>query len=349
MLLIEEINNIDDLQKIETEWNDLFLDSKDCSVFQGYDFNKIWFLIYGQELSLHIVSVKDGATNKCVAIFPFYFKKQNAFRRIHFIGDSWFDYTMILATVSPDVLVSELSNYFYKLRGWDFIYFNSFIAESATAKFLDLFQNKKFIVNRSSVASAPIINLDCTWESYYKSIKTRIKQDTNRQIKRLGELGSLELREIAEHEIGENLENFFRMYVERWKSVDKISKFENKLNREFIKQICQSAHGKKQLAFHKLMLDKKVLAYHLGFKDSYTFYYYIPVFNPEYGQFSVGRILLMKLLKLCIDESIRNFDLMAGDEKYKSDFANGSKSIERAYIFKKNLKGRILYYFQSHK
>jgi CelD/BcsL family acetyltransferase involved in cellulose biosynthesis len=57
----------------------------------------------------------------------------------------------------------------------------------------------------------------------------------------------------------------------------------------------------------------------------------------------------MKLLKLCIDESIRNFDLMAGDEKYKSDFANGSKSIERAYIFKKNLKGRILYYFQSHK
>ena len=95
------------------------------------------------------------------------------------------------------------------------------------------------------------------------------------------------------------------------------------------------------------MIGDKIGAMHFGYKYRDRFYYFKPTFNMQFKSFSVGRILMLELIKLSYDEGLDIFDFMAGDEKYKYDFSVFEKQLYRTFVFRNDIKGKVLSHLRA--
>ena len=86
--------------------------------------------------------------------------------------------------------------------------------------------------------------------------------------------------------------------------------FEITGNKKFYSEIAKRFISNGHLAFHKLMINDKIAAMHFGYKYRGRFYYFKPTFNMDFKRFSVGRILMLELIKLSCEEDIDIFDFM---------------------------------------
>jgi CelD/BcsL family acetyltransferase involved in cellulose biosynthesis len=243
--------------------------------------------------------------------------------------------------MNADDLSQALRLYLTDNRDWDVIFQNGVIKGSITDAVFSRLKKDEFIIHQQETVKAPRMKMNSGWECFYHSLDKKIKKDTERQIRRLADLGELKLVEITGKEIQPSLDLFFRLHQQRWHEKDGGSIFDDELSRKFYQEIAQENDKQGRLAFHKLMLDKEVLAIHFGFKYKKHFYYYIPAFNTQYSKFSVGRILILELIKRCFQEKFDTFDFMAGEERYKYLFTNAEETLSSIYVINRKLKGYL--------
>jgi CelD/BcsL family acetyltransferase involved in cellulose biosynthesis len=71
-----------------------------------------------------------------------------------------------------------------------------------------------------------------------------------------------------------------------------------------------------------LCCDEDIVAVHLGFVYRNVLHYYMPSYDPNWGQYSPGSLLIVYLIKWCIENGISVLDFMRGDDLYKQAYAN---------------------------
>ena len=81
-----------------------------------------------------------------------------------------------------------------------------------------------------------------------------------------------------------------------------------------------------------LYAGKVLVAAHYGLSNASVCHWWFPGYDPEYGKYSPGKILLRHILKESASRGITRFDFGAGDESYKDSFANNSVDICRTVI-----------------
>jgi CelD/BcsL family acetyltransferase involved in cellulose biosynthesis len=81
-----------------------------------------------------------------------------------------------------------------------------------------------------------------------------------------------------------------------------------------------------------LYAGKVLVAAHYGLSNASVCHWWFPGYDPEYGKYSPGKILLRHILKESAIRGITRFDFGAGDESYKYSFANNSVEICRTVI-----------------
>ncbi|MCW8091271.1 GNAT family N-acetyltransferase [Alteromonas sp. ASW11-130] len=71
-----------------------------------------------------------------------------------------------------------------------------------------------------------------------------------------------------------------------------------------------------------IKLDEQIVAAHLGFKVNECLYYFVPVINPDFRQYSPGMILLEQIFTHFKELKINKVDFLRGDEAYKYKWGN---------------------------
>ena len=89
--------------------------------------------------------------------------------------------------------------------------------------------------------------------------------------------------------------------------------------------------------FSTLSVGDVVVAWHLGFEDDSTYYYYMPAGNPEYQKYSPVKIHLYYLICRAIKKGLVKYDHLRGDETYKSGWADGSIYVNSLRQFNSSL------------
>lgn len=69
-----------------------------------------------------------------------------------------------------------------------------------------------------------------------------------------------------------------------------------------------------------LLVDDNVVASQWSLISAHRLYALLCAFDPEWGRYSPGRILLEELIEWSIISGVRNLDLGVGDEPYKDDY-----------------------------
>ncbi|KAB7530484.1 GNAT family N-acetyltransferase [Flagellimonas olearia] len=103
-----------------------------------------------------------------------------------------------------------------------------------------------------------------------------------------------------------------------------------------------------------LYADDTIIAVSLCFLSSKVLYFAITSFDPDYSKYSLGHVIIGKIMKWCIDNGISYFDYSKGDNDYKNRWATDSYLFENHILYDKGsvsafLIGNYLYYFYRFK
>ena len=171
---------------------------------------------------------------------------------------------------------------------------------------------------------APHSDLTCfdSPDAYLMSLKSSLRGDVRRQIRRLEEMGTLEFKVYEASEMVQAksaLASLIDEHTKHWPDSYKAPGLHQML--------LENGLSEGNVHLSVLTLDGVIISWHLGFKSAGVFYWYMPTYLPEYQNLSPGKVHLL----FCINESINKglgcFDLLKGAEAYKLAWANGTSQM----------------------
>ncbi|MEG3222146.1 GNAT family N-acetyltransferase [Vibrio gigantis] len=149
---------------------------------------------------------------------------------------------------------------------------------------------------------------------FEKDVLKKVKKDTERCLKRLNENHKVKVV------IGEKITSADMDLIVDMKTLvygkHELCDYTNK------KIILDAIENGIDYDFSYLVCDDEIIAYHFGFVDSNTFYYYVPTFKREYSKYSIGNILLLELIKYYHNLGYDKFDFLRGAEEYKRSWTS---------------------------
>jgi len=117
--------------------------------------------------------------------------------------------------------------------------------------------------------------------------------------------------------ISNAMETFFDLHQSRWRSQEKPGAFADRKFRDFHLDVAKAFAKRGWLVLNFLMLNGEPVAAGYDFKYEQKLFYYLSGFDPEYSRYNVGHLRHMYLIKHCIENGLREYDFLRGDEPYK--------------------------------
>lgn len=179
------------------------------------------------------------------------------------------------------------------------------------------------------------------WEGYYAKISKKIRNDSERQRRRLGKLGKIEFKTAKNlKEVEEITRIMIEQKVGRFREMGVKNMFGDINYQKFYIELGLSAHSEGYLHLSWLDLDGKVIAVHWGILFNGRLYWLMPAFDPEYRIFGPGKLLMENVIEWCCDNKIKCFDFCLGGEGYKTYWADSCVVLHR-YTRPLTIKGHI--------
>jgi hypothetical protein len=97
----------------------------------------------------------------------------------------------------------------------------------------------------------------------------------------------------------------------------------------------------------RLEAGGRVLAQHLGPQYHDVLSFWFPVYDPEAGNLSPGRLLLWQMIGRASESGIGLIDYGAGDAVYKRKFATTATRYGKANWFSGDVRSVIAYSYQG--
>lgn len=311
-----------------TNWNDIWADAHISRWMQHYQENermsvflhpvliKAWVDTYMPLRKMFPVFVWAKSTDGEVAFLPMVLWRnnwKNAFVR-HLVpaGYSDYDYHNPISTYG----VSE--DYWQQLK-----------------KYLSLnFKYDKLTIDGITDGNAvggdwqkdeicPMLHLDNihTQDDVFKFLKTSLRGDIRRQMRRLNEIGELSYHEFKcwEEIPKSTFDTFMSQHALRWPNAYKAPKFHENLLRAGLK--AGIVH------FSVMKVGDVEIAWHLGFEDHGRYFYYMPCGNQEYFKYSPVKVHLFHLICRVAELGYSVFDHLRGEENYKDGWSNDAQYV----------------------
>jgi CelD/BcsL family acetyltransferase involved in cellulose biosynthesis len=95
-----------------------------------------------------------------------------------------------------------------------------------------------------------------------------------------------------------------------------------------------------------LWAGSTMVAAHMGMRSSTVLHYWFPAYGPTHAKLAPGRILLLEMIRAAAAAGVSRIELGAGDEGYKSRFANSSVPVAAGFVGRPSLAlwGRRLWH-----
>lgn len=173
----------------------------------------------------------------------------------------------------------------------------------------------------------PYIELDgSSWEDYLAGRSRRFRNQVRRKMRALRRDHDVSLRrpESATEVLGD-FGILFALHDARWSGRNEASSIAEPRARDFHREFVVDAHARGWLRLYVLEVDGVPVAAWYGWRLGDRFSYYQAGFDPAWGRYSVGFLLLAETVRQAIDEGAAEYDLLLGDEPFKARFATGAR------------------------
>jgi CelD/BcsL family acetyltransferase involved in cellulose biosynthesis len=306
------------------EWQNWMESTHGAAVFYEPSVVKAWILTYAKLHSIQPRFLIARFNNSGIVFLPLVYIRHNWksawLRMLLPVGYTEFDYHDPIVVGSSDVLVAKS---FWKVFSEELLNRWKGDFDVAIINGLRMKSLPNDIKDKPS-DSAPFINLMRygSIQEFMKGVSQSLRGDINRQMRRLEQLGKIELHVYANNEMSAALMSLKTMLEEhktKWPKSYKAPGFHELLIRNCLNSGI--------LHISELLLDNQPISWHIGFNYKSRYYWYMPVYRPEFQQYSPGKMHLYMCIAEALRKGITVFDLLKGDEDYKRQWTKDSLSL----------------------
>lgn len=185
-----------------------------------------------------------------------------------------------------------------------------------------------------TVDESPYLDLSAGFESYRAELQQKgaseLKQTLRKERKMTRELGPVRLEWMSKDELRLNELMEWKSAQYRATGVTDIFSFPwtGKLLSSLLSFDQQEFAG----VLSVLFAADQPIAVHMGMRSRDTLHWWFPTYNPQYSQYSPGRILLAKLAQVCQSESVKRIDLGRGMSAYKKRALSGAIPVTQGTV-----------------
>lgn len=323
MFQIHEINTFEQFNELREAWNKVLGRSKDNSPFLTWEHIAVSINNLREEQRLKILYITDE--DKILAIAPLRQSRNN--RGNHFCYNvlepldygAATDYTGLILTEKPIECLQLFLEYLYSKNNWDFFYINDIPEESAVVETLAEHKNSfpKFRIEKG--AACPYIKLPDSIKEFQSYLSSSYRRNVARRIRKLKrEHGRVDMKEYFEvSSLEQSMNLFFELHQKRWISKGEKGAFNSQEMRDLFLDRARFFAEKGWLGLYFLTVRDKPIAAKYCLKYNKKLYGCLSGFDPAFSPYSVGKTLLVEVIKSAIDQGFQEYDFMKGDESYK--------------------------------
>jgi CelD/BcsL family acetyltransferase involved in cellulose biosynthesis len=345
---VERINSGLAFAKLHEQWDELLAESASDCLFHTWEWLFTWWkhLAAGRELS--ILTIVSG--NKLTGIAPFCLRPSNwsfghPFRVLEFLGCGYVgsDYLDLIVRRGHEeyartLFASHLATQRLVLK-WTSLRRGACFANHIASVLL----GQGWRMSDAKINTCPYISLEGkTWESYMASLGSEHRYNFRRKWKALNRDHVVRFEQVAtEARCREAVDLLIGQHNQRWRSRGGSDAFHTPELVAFHQEFAPIALRRGWLRLYVLWIDDIPAASLYGFLYRRKFYFYQSGFDAAYEKQSVGLITMGLAIQRAIDERATEYDLLHGDEAYKSHWSRERRDLGRIELYPPGWLGRI--------
>jgi CelD/BcsL family acetyltransferase involved in cellulose biosynthesis len=180
------------------------------------------------------------------------------------------------------------------------------------------------------------------WESYFGSLGSSHRYNLRRRLRNITQEFDVQLEEIqTEEKRKEGLQLVVDLHHKRWDERGGSMALHTPALLAFHDEITHFAASNGWLRIYVLRLNDKPVASIYGFRYNDTFYFYQSGFDPEYATHSVGLIILGLTIKKAVEEGMKEYNLLQGQEAYKYLWAQDERELFHMELYPPRARGTL--------
>ena len=203
-----------------------------------------------------------------------------------------------------------------------------------------------------------VLTLPANWESLLSNLSSSVRKYFRRSREKFDELGKeMNLCVISNKaEVADAMERFFRLHSLRANAKDMFvhpDKFQDGKNRKFILEVFTTLAETDKIRIFELRVEDKVIACRLAFVLGSTLYIYYSGLDPEWKEYNVGTLLMIKIIQWAMKNGFKEVNLSAGKDRSKLQWKPTEHIFQGGVRIRPSFRGRVATQFyravNSHK
>ena len=299
------IRTLDELQRLEPEWDALWRRAPGATPFQSPH----WLLPWQRELGgeeLYTVTVRDG--EELVALAPLYIVRDDESDESlgMFLGTGISDYLDALTAGdgSGAEIVRAMGAADCQL--WDLQQLRP------SSPLLGLPASEGWSESREAMDPCPILPLG-DGEIGSPHFRKKIR-DYRRALERTGQVS---YESASEANLDELLTALYELHAARWRARGQDGVLADAVIQRFHRDAARRLLGAGALRMHALRVGGRIAGIFYGFAHQGTTYYYLSGYDPSLEKLSVGTLIVAHAVDQAVAEGGHTFDFLRGAEEYK--------------------------------
>jgi CelD/BcsL family acetyltransferase involved in cellulose biosynthesis len=339
-LTMERVGDLGAFCALRQEWEELLRSSDSDCIFLTWEWLYTWWKHLAEDRSLAILAVRRGG--ELIALQPVCLRPRSILQgrplpMLEFLGSGFAgsDYLDVIvrkgcAADALSALSSHLTDRRLPLK-WTNVRRGDTAASAVTAALTAMGWSS----SETTTNTCPYIPLaGMTWDSFLASRSAEHRYNFNRKWRRLNRDYDVCFEQArTESQVREVIEVLIAQHNKRWSARGGSDAFHTADLRAFHREWTQSALQRGWLRLFVLRLNLLPAACLYGLMYQGTFYFYQSSFDSAYAQSSVGLITMGLAIRNAIEEGAEEYDLLHGDEAYKSHWSRQSRNLVRLESF----------------
>lgn len=343
-LTIEERTGAAALIALRQEWNELYRQTA-APPFLAWEWLTTWQRWLNPNRSPLLLCARRGA--QLVGVLALASEElswpgtSKKLRRLTLLGDGFggADYLDVLARPAELAEVTEaLLAHLNHQTAFDLLELDGLAADSPTLERLQqrFAPNGEFQWHVEERFVCPQVELAGDWAAVLK--RSKRADNFKRRLKQLRQLDGFAYRAVtAPAEAEAALERFLKLHEPRWAAEGGSDFTGHAALRAFHQELVQRFAAAGLLRFDELWFEGECRASIYGLDDGARYCFYNSGYDATRRQLSPGLVLLGLSLESALARGIRLYDFLRGDEAYKFDWSNTTRTTVAVRVARRRL------------
>jgi CelD/BcsL family acetyltransferase involved in cellulose biosynthesis len=338
--VLEVISTEERFKGIREEWIELLRNSESDCIFLTWEWLHTWWTHLAKGRKLHIVAIRSGP--RLIAIAPLAAQSTKLsrlarIRALEFLGTGSVgsDYLDIIARRGrEDEALDILEDYF--LQEKFVLDLRQLVAHRSLAiRLADRLQEQRWSRSEIRTNICPFIDLaGHTWQSFQADLGPKHRYNFHRRLKNLHRDFDARLECItSEDQRRATLLTLVALHNKRMQERGGSDGLGSAELVGFHEELTRLVLTLGWLRLFVLTLNDQKVAALYGFMYRNKFYFYQSGFDPRFSTYSVGLVTMGLVIEAAIKEGAEEFDLLHGDEKYKSLWSGKRRDLVRMELY----------------